>query len=180
LVPRKLKLLSDFGGPLYFPYFNASLDLQEQSIVLKRYYNIGVAVATDQGLLVPVIRDVDRKSVMDLAVEVKETAQRVRGGQAGREEMQGGAFTLTNVGPIGGKLFTPIIRHPEAAILGLGRAELQPVALGDLEAATVETRLCLPLCLAFDHRINDGAQAARFMNLVVDTLQDPESLLLSI
>jgi pyruvate dehydrogenase E2 component (dihydrolipoamide acetyltransferase) len=163
-----------------YPYFNASLDLDDESIILKRYYHIGVAVATERGLLVPVIRDVDRKSVMELAVEVKEVAERVRQGEVQREEMLGGTFTLTNVGPIGGTLFTPIIRHPEAAILGLARAELQPVAQGDLEAATVATRLRLPLCLAFDHRINDGAAAAQLMNRVVETLQDPESLLLSV
>jgi pyruvate dehydrogenase E2 component (dihydrolipoamide acetyltransferase) len=161
------------------PRFNASLDAEGETIILKHYCHIGVAVATDQGLLVPVVRDVDRKSLRELAVELTEQAHRARAGELERDAMQGGSFTLTNVGGIGGRLFTPIIRHPEAAILGLARARLTPTATGELDAPQISARLHLPLCLAFDHRLNDGAEAARFMNHILDSLQDPESLLLS-
>lgn len=168
------------GALRAFPRFNASLDRDEQTIVLKHYFHLGVAVATAQGLLVPVVRDVDRKSLVELAVELVGLAERARAGELEREEMQGGTFTLTNVGGIGGTLFTPIIRHPEAAILGLGRAEARPVALGDMDDPQLSARLLLPLCLAFDHRLNDGAEAAAFVNRLIESLQDPESLLLSI
>jgi len=161
------------------PRFNASLDADGETIVLKHYCHIGVAVATEQGLLVPVVRDVDRKSVQELAVELTEQARRARAGELSREEMQGGSFTVTNVGGIGGRLFTPIVRYPEAAILGLARAELTPVAGGDIDAPEIGARLYLPLCFAFDHRLNDGADAALFVNRVIGSLQDPESLLLS-
>jgi pyruvate dehydrogenase E2 component (dihydrolipoamide acetyltransferase) len=163
-----------------FPRFNASLDTENDEIVLKHYFHLGMAVATEQGLLVPVLRDVDRKSVADLAVELTELAERVRQGDAGREELQGGTFTLTNVGAIGGALFTPIIRYPEVAILGLGRAAWQPVVEGDAEQGRVVARLRLPLCLAFDHRVVDGAEAARFVNHLAASLQDPEALLLAV
>ena len=166
------------GALRAFPRFNASLDRDEETIVLKHYFHLGVAVAAEQGLLVPVVRDVDRKSLVELAAELVGLAERARAGELGREEMQGGTFTLTNVGGIGGTLFTPIIRHPEAAILGLGRAELRPVAQGDPEDPKLSARLLLPLCLAFDHRLNDGAEAAAFVNHLIDSLQDPESLLL--
>ena len=162
------------------PRFNASLDADGETVVLKHYCHIGVAVATEQGLLVPVVRNVDRKSVRELAVELTELSRRARDGELTREEMQGGSFTVTNVGGIGGRLFTPIIRHPEAAILGLGRAELTPVATGDLDTPAVYARLLLPLCLAFDHRLNDGAEAAQFVNRLRGSLQDPESLLLAV
>lgn len=163
-----------------FPRFNASLDADDESLVLKHYYHLGVATATEQGLLVPVLRDVDRKSIRDLAVELVALAERARQGEAKLEELQGGTFTITNVGGLGGVLFTPIIRHPEAAILGLGRIDLEPVATGDSEDFALTARLRLPLCLAFDHRINDGAEAAGFMNHLIRSLQDPEALLLSV
>jgi pyruvate dehydrogenase E2 component (dihydrolipoamide acetyltransferase) len=162
------------------PRFNASLDVDGETIVLKHDCHIGVAVATEQGLLVPVVRDVDRKPVRELAVELLELARRARDGELSRDAMQGGSFTVTNVGGIGGRLFTPIIRYPEAAILGLARAELMPVATGDIDAPEISARLYLPLCFTFDHRLNDGADAARFVNRIIDSLQDPESLLLSI
>lgn len=168
------------GALRAFPRFNASLDPDDGSIVLKRYFHLGVAVATEHGLLVPVVRDVDRKSLVELSVELGSLAERARAGELEREEMLGGTFTLTNVGGIGGTLFTPIIRHPEAAILGLGRAEARPVALGDMDDPQLSARLLLPLCLAFDHRLNDGAEAAAFVNRLIESLQDPESLLLSI
>ena len=152
------------GALKAFPRFNASLDEDDGSIVIKHYYNIGVAVDTGQGLLVPVVRDVERKSVIELAVELVRLSERAREAKAERDELQGGSFTLTNVGGIGGTLFTPIIRHPEVAILGLGRASLQPVAEGDPAEPTLTAQLRLPLCLGFDHRVNDGADAARFVN----------------
>jgi pyruvate dehydrogenase E2 component (dihydrolipoamide acetyltransferase) len=161
-----------------FPRFNASLDAAGDGIILKHYCHIGVAVATERGLLVPVVGDIDRKSIGEIAVELAELAARTRRGEARREELQGGSFTLTNVGAIGGELFTPIIRHPEAAILGLARAGLQPVATGDAENPKIGARLILPLCLAFDHRLNDGADAARFVNRLAQNLRDPASLLL--
>jgi pyruvate dehydrogenase E2 component (dihydrolipoamide acetyltransferase) len=161
------------------PRFNASLDADGETLVLKHYCHIGVAVATDRGLLVPVVRDVDRKPLRELAVELTGLSRRAREGELSRDEMQGGSFTVTNVGGIGGRLFTPIIRHPEAAILGLARAELTPVATGDPDDPEIGARLLLPLCLAFDHRLNDGAAAARFVNHIRESMQDPESLLLT-
>ena len=163
-----------------YPYFNASLDLDNQEIIVKRYYNIGVAVATDQGLLVPVIRNVDRKSIVELSVELTEAAERARQGRASREDMQGGSFTITNPGGLGGVSFTPIINHPEAAILGMGAAGLEPVIQGDIDDYQVVARLRLPLCLVYDHRLNDGAVAARFLRTIIDLLRDPESFLLTV
>ncbi len=162
-----------------FPRFNATLDPESEEIILKRYYHIGVAVATGRGLVVPVIRDVDCKNVTELAVELTGLAERARDGEVDREEMRGGSFTITNPGPLGGTEFTPIINYPQVAILGLARARLEPVVRGDLESHELEPRLLLPLGLAFDHRVNDGAEAARFVNTVMDALSDPETLLLS-
>jgi len=167
------------GALKAFPRFNASLDEDDGSILLKHYYNIGVAVDTGQGLLVPVLRDVDRKSVIELAVELVNLSERAREAKAERDELQGGSFTVTNVGGIGGTVFTPIIRHPEVAILGLGRSSLQPVAEGDPDKPKFSAQRRLPLCLAFDHRVNDGADAARFVNQIMAALQDPERLLLT-
>lgn len=161
-----------------FPRFNASLDVEANEIVLKRYYHIGVAVQTERGLLVPVLRDVDRKSIAEVAAELTELAEQARAGELKREAMQGGSFTLTNPGPIGGVAFTPIIRHPEVAILGLGRAALQPVARGSIDEPEITARLLLPLCLAFDHRVIDGAEAAEFTARLAGMLAEPESLLL--
>ena len=163
-----------------YPYFNASLDVDNERIIVKRYYHIGVAVATDQGLLVPVIRDVDRKSILELSVELAEAAERARQGKASREDMQGGSFTLTNPGGLGGVSFTPIINHPEAAILGMGAAGLEPVIQGDIDDYQVVARLRLPLCLVYDHRLNDGAVAARFLRTIIGLLRDPESFLLTV
>jgi pyruvate dehydrogenase E2 component (dihydrolipoamide acetyltransferase) len=157
-----------------FPSFNASLDPEAEEIIFKSYYHLGVALDSERGLLVPVIRDVDRKSASDLAVELFELAERVRTGKVSREEMMGSTFTITNPGPLGGTSFTPIINFPEVAILGLGRARLQPVARGSLEEPEIVARLMLPLSLAFDHRVNDGALAARFVNRIIQALTDLE------
>lgn len=163
-----------------FPRFNASLDPEAEEIILKQYYHLGLAVDTDRGLLVPVVRDVDRKSIRDLAVEVYELAQRTRAGEVSLEEMQGGTFTITNIGALGGTGFAPIINYPEAAILGTGRARLQPVVRETEAGPEIVPRLLMPLVLAFDHRINDGADAARFTRVVIEALEDPERMLLVI
>ncbi len=161
-----------------FPKFNASLDMDKEEIVLKRYYHIGVAVDTDRGLLVPVIRNADRKSIADLALEFPVLADKTRKGEADRDEMTGGSFTITNVGSLGGTGFTPIINYPQSAILGLAKARLQPVVTGDVENYRVKPRLMLPLSLGFDHRIADGADAARFMGKIVSALENPEKLMM--
>ena len=163
-----------------YPRFNASLDMDAEEIVLKRHYHFGVAIDTERGLLVPVIRDVDRKSVQELAVELTDLAERTRGGEVEPREMQGATFTITNPGPIGGTGFTPLINWPQVAILGMARARLEPVVRGDLQDHEIEARLRLPLCLGFDHRVNDGADAARFVNHLTRTLADPDSFLLSV
>lgn len=159
------------------PRFNASLDVEANEIVLKRYYHVGVAVDTERGLLVPVVRDVDRKSMAELALEVPELARRAREGDLGREELDGGSFTVTNVGPLGGTGFSPIVNHPQVAILGLSRARLENVVTGSLDAPESAVRLVLPVSLAFDHRVVDGADAARFTRDVVAALEDPRRLL---
>ncbi len=156
-----------------FPSFNASLDPASEELVLKRYYHLGVAVDTDKGLLVPVIRDVDQKSVTQLASELTETAENARNGRA---EMQGGTFTLTNLGGIGGTAFTPIVNHPEVAILGLSRGKWQP----QIQDGELTERLILPLSLSYDHRVIDGADAARFTRLVAELLENPWTMLLHV
>jgi pyruvate dehydrogenase E2 component (dihydrolipoamide acetyltransferase) len=163
-----------------FPRFNASVDPGAGEILLKQYYHIGIAVDTEQGLIVPVVRDVDRKSLTELAAELTELTERVRQGKATQEELRGGTFTITNPGPIGGTAFTPLINYPEVAILGLARARLEPVVHGDLEHFTIVPRLRLPLHLTFDHRVNDGADAARFLHTIIDILSDPESFILNV
>jgi pyruvate dehydrogenase E2 component (dihydrolipoamide acetyltransferase) len=162
------------------PRFNSSLDTEAEEIIMKRYYHIGVAVDTDRGLMVPVIRDVDRKSILELSVELHSLAQRTRDGKVDREDMVGGTLTITNVGPLGGTGFTPIINYPQVAILGLAQAKLQPVVRGDEESYEIVPRLMLPLCLGFDHRVVDGADAARFLRLVIRALEEPEDFLMMI
>ncbi|HET7315391.1 dihydrolipoamide acetyltransferase family protein [Salinisphaera sp.] len=163
-----------------FPRFNASLDVENQEIVLKRYFHIGLAVATDRGLLVPVIRDVDQKNLIELSAEALDIARKTRNGEIKREDMMGGSMTVTNPGAMGGSSLTPLINHPQVAILGMGQARLEPVVHGDLDAYEVKPRLRLPLILGFDHRVNDGADAAQFVTTLIRTLADPESLLLNI
>jgi pyruvate dehydrogenase E2 component (dihydrolipoamide acetyltransferase) len=152
-----------------FPQFNASLDLVRHEVIFKQYYHIGVAVDTDRGLLVPVIRDVDRKSLFDLAIELTEVAERARRRKTSLEEMQGGTFTVTNLGGIGGTYFSPIINAPEVAILGLARSGIEPVYRHE----RFEPRLMLPLALSYDHRLIDGADGARFLRWVEEALQQP-------
>jgi pyruvate dehydrogenase E2 component (dihydrolipoamide acetyltransferase) len=154
-----------------YPSFNSSLDLANNKLVLKRYYHIGVAVDTEGGLLVPVIRDVDKKSVSELAEELNETAEKARQGKA---DMSGGTFTITNLGGIGGTGFTPIVNWPEVAILGLSRSRLEP----SVRNGQVVPRLMLPLSLSYDHRVIDGAAAARFTRRLAELLENPMLMLL--
>ncbi|HEV3022989.1 MAG TPA: 2-oxo acid dehydrogenase subunit E2, partial [Pirellulales bacterium] len=157
-----------------FPHFNASLDLAAGQLVTKRYYHLGLAVDTERGLLVPVLHDVDRKSVFDLATEMGELAERARQKKLTGDEMRGGTFTITNLGGIGGTAFTPIINYPEVAILGLSRSRLQPV----VREGQIVPRLLLPLSLSYDHRVIDGAAAARFVRRLVEMLENPLVMLL--
>jgi len=163
-----------------YPNFNATLDMANSEIIIKQYYNIGVAVNTDRGLIVPVVRDVDRKSIRELSVELNDLVQRTRDRKTTLEEMQGGTFTITNAGAMGGGLFAPIINYPEVAILGLGQARMQPVVRdlgkGDFQ---IVPRLMMPVVLCIDHRVLDGADAIKFLRILVDTLEDPDELLMS-
>lgn len=157
-----------------FPQFNVSLDPDREEVIYKKYCHIGVAVDTEHGLLVPVIRDVDRKTVSELSVELAQVAEKARDRKLSLEEMQGGTFTLTNLGGVGGTSFTPIINSPEVAILGISRAKHQPVLLN----GEFKPRLMLPLALSFDHRAVDGADAARFLRWVAEALEQPIKLVM--
>jgi len=150
------------------PIFNSSLDEVAQEVVIKEYFHIGIAVDTEQGLIVPVIRDVDRKSVLDLAKELEQLAQKARDRKVTAEELKGGTFTITNQGAIGGAHFTPIINKPEVAILGLGRGAMKPV----VRDGKIEVRMMTPLGLSYDHRVIDGGAAARFMVDLVKAMED--------
>jgi pyruvate dehydrogenase E2 component (dihydrolipoamide acetyltransferase) len=156
------------------PRFNASLDPAAGELILKRYVHLGVAVATERGLIVPVIRDVDRKPVLELARELAALAQRVREGKAALDELRGGTFTVTNIGALGGTGAIPIINYPEVAILGVARGRQEAV----VRDGSVVPRLMLPLTLTFDHRVADGADGARFAGAIVRRLEAPEQLLL--
>lgn len=157
-----------------FPQFAASIDMAGGEIIYKKYRHIGVAVDTDRGLLVPVIRDADRKGIPQLAAELAELSERARTRKLSLEEMAGGVFTITNLGGIGGTAFSPIVNYPEVAILGIARASLQPLAIGGF----FQPRKVLPLSLSYDHRIIDGADAARFLRWVAEALEQPSLLLL--
>jgi pyruvate dehydrogenase E2 component (dihydrolipoamide acetyltransferase) len=176
-----------------FPQFNASLDLERGEIVYKQYVSVGVAVDTDRGLLVPVVRDADTKNLTELAVEIQQAAQRARDRKLSVEEMSGGGITISNLGGIGGTYFTPIVNWPEVAILGVSRGRTEPVwrpstgsgqdpAAGSGQAASTgsgqadgrwEPRPMLPLSLSYDHRVIDGADAMRFLRWVVEAIEQP-------
>jgi len=163
-----------------YPNFNATLDTARSEIIIKHYYNIGVAVNTDSGLIVPVVRDVDRKSIKELAVELNDLVQRTRARKTTVAEMQGGTFTITNAGAMGGGFFAPIINYPEVAILGVGQARMQPVVREKEKGNfVIVPRLIMPLALCIDHRVLDGADAIRFLRVLIDTLEDPDELLIS-
>jgi pyruvate dehydrogenase E2 component (dihydrolipoamide acetyltransferase) len=161
-----------------FPRFNASLDADNREVILKQGCHIGIAVDTDDGLLVPVLGDADRKSVLEIAIEARELAERARRRELERRELHGGTFTVTNTGGLGGTRFTPIINPPQAAILGIARAQLLPTVQIHGDQQSIEPRLMLPLLLSFDHRLNDGADAARFVNAIAAALTEPEAFLL--
>jgi pyruvate dehydrogenase E2 component (dihydrolipoamide acetyltransferase) len=163
-----------------YPNFNATLDVQNNEIIIKHYYNVGVAVNTDRGLIVPVVRDVDRKSIKELAVELNDLVQRTRERKNSVEEMQGGTFTITNAGAMGGGFFAPIINYPEVAILGMGQARMQPVVREQKKGDYIFVpRLMMPIVLCIDHRVLDGADSIRFIKVLVETLEDPDKLLMS-
>jgi pyruvate dehydrogenase E2 component (dihydrolipoamide acetyltransferase) len=156
-----------------FPYLNSSLDEKNGNIILKKYYNIGIATDTEQGLVVPVVRDADTKDIFDLAGEIERLADKARKGQLTLDEVRGSTFTITNVGAIGGIFATPIINLPEVAILGLHKIAKRPV----VHEGRVEIRDATYLSLTFDHRVVDGAYAARFTTRVIGTIQDTKRLL---
>jgi pyruvate dehydrogenase E2 component (dihydrolipoamide acetyltransferase) len=171
-----------------FPQVNASVDMAGEAVIYKQYVHIGVAVDTDRGLLVPVIRDVDQKSIVQLSSELTESAERARNKKLTLEEMEGGCFTITNLGGIGGTHFSPIVNWPEVAILGMSRARMEPVFQptartprggdGGRQDGQFVARLMLPLSLSYDHRIVDGADAMRFLRFVAEALEQPFRMVL--
>ena len=154
-----------------FPKFNSSLDVAAGEIVLKHYVNIGVAVDTDRGLLVPVIRNPDQKTIVQLAGEIAALAEKARAGKLSLEEMQGGCFTVSNLGGLGGTAFTPLVNAPEVAVLGISRVHMEPIY--QPESSGFAPRMILPLSLSYDHRVVDGADGIRFLRWVAETLEDP-------
>lgn len=157
-----------------FPQFNASIDMVDEEIIFKQYVHVGVAVDTDRGLLVPVLRDVDQKNVIQLAVELGQVAQKARERKLGLDDMQGGCFTISNLGGIGGTGFTPLVNAPEVAILGVSRGSVEPVWID----GQWQPRQLLPLSLSYDHRLIDGADGARFLRWVCEALEKPFLLML--
>jgi pyruvate dehydrogenase E2 component (dihydrolipoamide acetyltransferase) len=154
-----------------FPQFNSSIDLANDAIISKKYVNIGVAVDTDRGLLVPVIRHADTKNIVQLSVELTQLSEKARTRKISLDEMQGGCFSISNLGGIGGSFFTPIVNTPEVAILGISRAKMEPVH--DPATNQFTPRLMLPLSLSYDHRVIDGADGIRFLRWVVEALEQP-------
>ncbi len=157
-----------------FPEVNSSFDHEAGEIVYKEYISIGIAVDTERGLIVPVLREADRMDVLAISDALAVLAEKVRRTQFTVDELRGGTFTITNIGALGGRYATPIINHPEVAILGTGRSRREPVVVGD----AIEARLILPLSLSFDHRVTDGAQAARFVSEITSLLENPVRLML--
>jgi pyruvate dehydrogenase E2 component (dihydrolipoamide acetyltransferase) len=154
-----------------FPQFNSSVDMAAGEIILKKYVNIGIAVDTDRGLLVPVIRDADRKNIVQLSIELSQLSEKARTRKIALEEMQGGCFSISNLGGIGGTYFTPIVNAPEVAILGISRARMEPVY--NKETGQFVPRFMLPLSLSYDHRVIDGADGIRFLRWVAEALEQP-------
>jgi pyruvate dehydrogenase E2 component (dihydrolipoamide acetyltransferase) len=157
-----------------FPRCNAALDKDGETLILKRYYNIGIAVDTPEGLVVPVIRQCERKGIMELAAELAEVSARARDKKLTPQDIQGGCISISSLGGIGGTAFTPIINAPEVAILGVSRSRMQPV----WDGAGFKPRLMLPLSLSYDHRVIDGAAAARFTRFLASRLEDLRRLTL--
>ena len=169
LTPTAIAMKVAAAALSRFPAFNASIDVGSEEVIYKKYINIGVAVDTERGLLVPVVRDVDRKNIRQLSVELTEISARARSGKLGIEEMQGGTFTISNLGGIGGTSFTPLVNAPEVAILGIARSAQEPV----LVAGEFAPRMMMPLALSYDHRLIDGADGARFLRWFCDALENP-------
>jgi pyruvate dehydrogenase E2 component (dihydrolipoamide acetyltransferase) len=157
-----------------YPDVNSSLAPAKDALILKRYYNIGVAVDTPDGLVVPVIRDVDRKGILELSQELAAVSARMREGKIMPTDIQGATFSISSLGGIGGTNFTPIVNAPEVAILGAVRAQMKPL----WDGSAFQPRLMLPLCLSYDHRVVDGALAARFLRKICDSLADVRQLIL--
>jgi pyruvate dehydrogenase E2 component (dihydrolipoamide acetyltransferase) len=157
-----------------FPRFNSSLSADGQSLVMKKYYNIGIAVDTPNGLVVPVIKDTDKKSIYQLCADMAEISKKARDGKLGPNDMSGGCITISSLGGIGGTAFTPIVNAPEVAILGVTRSYMKPV----WDGAEFKPRLVCPFDLTFDHKVIDGAEAARFVTHMCKNLADMKRLLL--
>lgn len=155
-----------------FPQFNASVDMENKEIIFKKYYNIGVAVDTDRGLLVPVIKDANKKNITKLSVELSELSEKARTKKISVDEFQGGTFTISNLGGIGGTYFSPVLNAPEVAILGISRSVIEPV----YKDGGFLPRLMLPLSLSYDHRLIDGADAIRFLRWIIEALEEPFKL----
>lgn len=172
ITPLVFQIKAVVSALKQFPHFNASLD--GDNLVLKKYFHIGIAVDTPNGLVVPVIRDCDKKGFLQLATELGEISKKARDGKLGPADMSGGCFSISSLGGIGGTSFTPIINAPEVAILGVSKAAMQPVWNG----SSFEPRLMLPLSLSYDHRVIDGANAARFTSYLAQQLGDIRRLLL--
>ncbi len=156
------------------PLFNSSLDDEHEEIIVKKYFNIGIAVDTDDGLIVPVVKGADQKSILDIAKEIAELADKTRKRKINLADLQGGTFTITNIGSLGGTYATPLINYPEVAILAVGKIFDKLVS----ENGKVFVKKFMPLSLAFDHRVNDGADAAKFMNSIKEHLEDPDKILM--
>lgn len=174
LTPLVFILKAVVGALRAYPQFNASLDVSGDNIILKKYFHIGVAVDTPNGLVVPVIRDVDKKGLIELAKELAVISEKAREGKLLPGDMQGGCFSISSLGGIGGTAFTPIINYPEVAILGLSKSFMKPV----YEKGSFVPRLTLPLSLSYDHRVVDGAEGARFMVTLASLLSDIRQLLM--
>ncbi|MCF7810961.1 2-oxo acid dehydrogenase subunit E2 [bacterium] len=174
LLPFVIKAV--IAGLKEYPAFNASIDPFKEEIIYKKYYNVGVAVDSDRGLIVPVIKNADQKSIIQLSDKIVELAEGARDGNINVADLSGGTFTITNIGPIGGTGFAAAINYPEAAILGLARAQDKPV----VRNGEIVIRKMLPISLSFDHRIADGADAARMVSGIIKRLSDPYTLLLEI
>jgi pyruvate dehydrogenase E2 component (dihydrolipoamide acetyltransferase) len=174
LTPTVLILKAVITALKAFPQANASLDVAANELIIKNYYNLGIAVDTERGLMVPVIKDVDRKDIFQLAAELTSIGERARTNKIGLDELQGGTFTVTNLGSLGVGAFTPIVNHPEVAILGLGRSVEEAV----VRNGRIEPRLMMPIAFSYDHRVVDGADGARFVRKIVDSLENPELMLL--
>ncbi|HWB30024.1 MAG TPA: 2-oxo acid dehydrogenase subunit E2, partial [Vicinamibacterales bacterium] len=157
-----------------YPQFASSVDMANNTVVFKHYCHLGVAVDTSNGLLVPVIRDVDRKTITEIAVELAGVSQKARDKKLTLDDMSGAVFTISNLGGIGGTSFTPIVNHPEVAILGVSRGAIEPV----WRDGEFVPREILPLSLSYDHRVIDGADGARFLRFIADALEQPLSIFL--